>query len=250
MARRRPERREDDAPRERRRPPVAAAGEEAADAADGERHQPRRDERVEQLARRAACHPRDDARRGERRRDAARGREPAGPERAASPVEEGEERVSTGQGRRRDGRHGDQHPRRLARTANGEQRTRAHAEDDGEPVQRDGDLGAAEDDAERGVHTPGSKPRAGREAAGGGVPKTNAATVYFKAYRAGGAARAASAAGRPLVPDLVPRERAAGVTAGYRAGRLGSVVLAVRRRGADLGAHEEGGQAELAVPDR
>src|SRR5438132_8480152 len=185
MVRRRPERREDDAPRERRRPPVAAAGEEAADTSDGEREQAGGDERVEKLACLPAHHARDDERGGERRPDAARGREPASPERAASPVQEGEERVPTGQGRRRDSRHGDQHRRRLARTANGEQRPRAHAEHDGEAVQRDGDLGAAEDDAKRGVHTPGSKPRAGRDAAGGGVPKTNAATVYFKAYRAG-----------------------------------------------------------------
>src|SRR5207244_12123944 len=70
MARRGPERREDDAPWERRRPPVAAAGEKAADAADGERHQPCRDERVEQLARRPPCHARDDERRSQACRDA------------------------------------------------------------------------------------------------------------------------------------------------------------------------------------
>src|SRR5207244_12024398 len=110
-----------------RRPPVAAAGEEAADAADGEREQAGGDERVEKLACLPAHHARNDERGGERRRDAARGREPASPERAASAVQEGEERVSTGPGRRRDGRRGDQHRRRPALTANGEQRTPADA---------------------------------------------------------------------------------------------------------------------------
>ena len=160
-ARRGPERREDDAPWERRRPPVAAAGEKAADAADGERHQPCRDERVEQLARRPPCHARDDERRSQACRDATGGREPARPEHAASPVEEREKHVSADQGHRGDGRRGDQHGRRLARAADGEDRTRTDAEHDGEAVQRDDDLGAADDDAKRGEHAAGCKTRAG-----------------------------------------------------------------------------------------
>src|SRR5207253_1866266 len=161
MARRGPERREDDAPWERRRPPVAAAGEKAADAADGERHQPCRDERVEQLARRPPCHARDDERRSQACRHATGGREPARPEHAASPVEEREKHVSADQGHRGDGRRGDQHGRRLARAADGEDRTRTDAEHDGEAVQRDDDLGAADDDAKRGEHAAGCKTRAG-----------------------------------------------------------------------------------------
>src|SRR6266481_3760758 len=172
MARRRSERREDDAPWKRRRPPVAAAGEEAADAADGEREQPGRDERVEQLARRAARRPRDDD----------RGREPAGPERAASPVEEREERVPAGEGRRGDGGHGDQDRRQLARAPDGEERARTDAEHDGEAVQGDGDLGAAEDDAKRGEHVAKSKRRAGRDAAGGAISKASAETVDSRTY--------------------------------------------------------------------
>src|SRR5437016_1756284 len=161
MARRRSERREDDAPWKRRRPPVAAAGEEAADAADGEREQPGRDEHVEQLARRPTRRPRDDERRGKPRRDAARGREPAGPERAVSPVEEREERVPADEGRRGDGGDGDQDRRQLARAPDGEERARTDAEHDSEAVQGDGDLGAAEDDAKRGEHVAGCKTRAG-----------------------------------------------------------------------------------------
>src|SRR6266852_977313 len=72
VPRRRPERREDDAPRERRRPSVAAAGEEAPDAADGEREETRRHDRVEQLAGRPPREARDGPRRGEARRHAAR----------------------------------------------------------------------------------------------------------------------------------------------------------------------------------
>src|SRR6266404_425980 len=182
MARRRSERREDDAPWKRRRPPVAAAGEKAADAADGEREQPGRDEHVEQLARRPARRPRDDERRGKPRRDAARGREPAGPERAVSPVEEREERVPAGEGRRGDGGHGDQDRRQLARAPDGEERARTDAEHDGEAVQGDGDLGAAEDDAKRGEHIAKSKRRAGRDAAGGAISKASAETVDSRTY--------------------------------------------------------------------
>src|SRR5436309_1526809 len=88
MAGRGPEPREDDAPRERRRPSVAAAREKAADAADGERQEARRNDGVEQLAGGSVRHPRDDDRRAEPGRDAARRREPtrAAPVRLLVPV--------------------------------------------------------------------------------------------------------------------------------------------------------------------
>src|SRR3989442_594425 len=83
------------------------------------------------------------------------------------------------------------------------------------------DLVAADDDAKRGEHTAGSKPRAAREAAGGGVPKTSAATVDFRTYQAepgaqlrGRAQRRLTRCGQtraPRPPAAAGKRRAAGL---------------------------------------